>query len=444
MKISIKRGRDLTLRGAIIDNKVESITPRHVAIYPEDFHGFIAKVDVKVGDLVNVGTPIFHDKNVPELQLTSPVSGEIIEVERGERRRLIKVVIANDNKYTSDKIVIPDNYNDKDSLLKILAQSGLMAHIHRRPYDVVARPSDNPRDIFITAFDSSPLAYTSNYDTEDVELMARAVNFFHNITTGNIYISRRYAEQLPDIPGAKMVDVKGPHPAGNIGIQIANIAPINKGENIWALSTDTLRRIGYMLVNKQLDTKATVALTGSRVKTPMLIKTIIGASMAELLNGRLDEDNHHRRIISGNVLTGVKVDMEGHLRFPYTHISVIPEGDDVDEFMGWASFSPSKMSVNPSYPGKFFKKLFNPDARILGGRRAMIMSGLIDSVLPMDIMGEYLIKAAKSHDIDAMEQLGIYEVAPEDFALAECLDSSKMPYQAIIRESLDYLRGELE
>lgn len=443
MEINIRRGLDLKIAGAVTDRNVRCITPTAVAIYPEDYHGFSPKADVNVGDRVMVGSPLFHDKNCPELTITSPVSGHVTEVERGQRRKLIKVVIANDGLYSAIDFKNPGD--DAANISRLLAESGLMVYIHRRPYDVVARPTDAPRDIFVSAFDSAPLAVTHDYTVQDARDMEQGVSILSRLTTGNIYISRRSPSQLPDIAGCVMVDVKGPHPAGNTGVQIANISPVNKGENVWTLSADTLRRIGELFTTWHVDFSTRVALTGSRLSSRGIVSTPVGAPVSALLDGCLDNNDAHRRIISGNVLTGIKVNEDdGHLRFPYTQITAIPEGDDVDEFMGWASVSPSKMSINPSFPGRLFRRMFNPDARVLGGRRAMIMSGQIDRVLPMDIMGEYLIKAAKSHDIDRMEQLGIYEVAPEDFALAECIDSSKMPYQAIIRESLDYLRGELE
>ena len=211
------------------------------------------------------------------------------------------------------------------------------------------------------------------------------------------------------------------------------------------LSLDTLWRIGSLLTDGTVPAVTTVAITGSEVKTPHMARTIIGADMADLLKDELDDTPRHRRIISGNVLTGVAVPADGYLRFPYTQVTVIPEGDDVDEFMGWASLSPEKMSTSPSFPARLFgKKRFKPDARLLGGRRAMIMSGQYDKVFPMDILPEYLVKAVLAKDIDRMEQLGIYEVAPEDFALAEYVDTSKLELQKIIRQGLDYLRKELQ
>lgn len=442
MEITIKRGLDLRIAGGIADNAAVSISSSDVAVFPEDFTGFTPKADIKAGDSVSVGSPLLHDKFFPELKLTSPVSGIVTEVVRGERRRIVCVKVASDGKNTPVIFALPRR-DEAGHLLELLSLSGLLALVRRRPFDIVARPDDNVRDIFVTGFDSAPLAPLPAYGEDDVRFMGVAVKALRLLANEHIYIARRPNQQLPDIPGAVMIDVTGPHPAGNTSVQIAAVSPVNKGETVWTMSADTLVRIGRLLSTGRVDWSTRVALTGSQVASPVMVDTVAGASVAELIEGRLSDDPHSRRIISGNVLTGVKIDSDGYLRFPYTHITVIPEGDDVDEFMGWASLSPSKMSINPSFPGHFLHRMFKPDARVLGGRRAMIMSGLIDRVLPMDIMGEFLIKAINARDIDRMEQLGIYEVAPEDFALAECIDSSKVPYQQIVRDGLEYLRNEL-
>ncbi len=207
---------------------------------------------------------------------------------------------------------------------------------------------------------------------------------------------------------------------------------------------DTLSGIGQLILEGRRGFDTLVGLCGSEVKRPHAIATVDGADIAQLVGGQLKDSGAHLRIISGNVLTGVKVDVDDYLRFPYRQITVIPEGDDVDEFMGWASLSPAKMSVSRSFPFSRFTRLFRPDARVLGGHRAMIMSETADKVMPMDIMPEYLLKAIISRDIDRMEALGIYEVAPEDFALAEYVDPSKTEMQKLVREGLDYLRKETE
>ena len=271
-------------------------------------------------------------------------------------------------------------------------------------------------------------------------------------TAGSLYISVRdiakteplLGNDLKDNQRVTVAEISGKHPAGLPSIQAANLAPVNKGESVWMLDIITLARIGDMILNGRCDWSTEVALTGSEVKTPHMIRTVNGAAIEPLIAGSLKDNDHNTRIISGNVLTGINVGADGFLRFPYRQITVIPEGDDVDEFMGWASMSPNKMSQNRSFISRLFgKKLFAPDARINGGRRAMIMSEQYEKVLPMDIMAEYLIKAIISRNIEQMEALGIYEVTPADFALCEYVDPSKLELQKIVREGLDYLRKEL-
>ncbi len=446
MSICIKRGLDLRIAGAICDATCVGVNSEHVAVYPGDFPGFVPKADVRPGDKVAAGSPLLHDKAFGQIKLTSPVSGTVTDVVRGERRRIICVKLTADK--SGDSAKFDTAFADRDTLVTLLAESGLLAMMRRRPFDIVPHPDDVVRDIFVTAFDSAPLMPIETFDDADIADMELAVKALSLIAREHIYISHRSGQfDGRTVGGAVMTEVKGPHPAGNVGVQIANIRPVNKGEVVWTMSARTLVRIGSLLRTGAVDWTTKVAVCGSALLRPTMIRTVAGASITELVAERIDADDNngdkHHRIISGNVLTGVKVELDGYLRWPYTQVTVIPEGDDVDEFMGWASLSSAKMSINPSFPGHFLRKVFNPDARILGGRRAMIMSGLIDKVLPMDIMGEYLIKAFNARDIDRMEALGAYEVAPEDFALAECIDSSKVPYQQIVREGLEYMRNEL-
>ena len=246
------------------------------------------------------------------------------------------------------------------------------------------------------------------------------------------------------IEGTEDVEVEGGYPAGNAGMIAANIAPVNKGEIIWTLDAQALGRIGRIVRTGRPQWLAVIALTGPEVDHPTLLLAPAGSAVAPLLAGRLKASEHHVRIVSGNLLTGSAVGTDGYLHFPYRQLTVIADGDDRDEFMGWASFSPSKMSESRTFPGHFLSRAFTPDARLLGGRRAMIMSGEYDRYMPADILPEYLLKAIIARDIDGMERLGIYEVAPEDFAAAEYADTSKMPLQQIVREGLDFLRKELE
>ncbi|MDE6628748.1 MAG: NADH:ubiquinone reductase (Na(+)-transporting) subunit A, partial [Muribaculaceae bacterium] len=343
-----------------------------------------------------------------------------------------------------------DLYNRQTDAAKaksLLCASGIWAMMTQRPYAVVPNPDAVIRDVFVTGFDSAPLAVSkTKFTGDDIARMEAGVKMLSLITEGKVYVSRRAGQNLPDLKGAEMVDMAGPHPASNAGTLIAAIRPVNKGETVLCLDLPTLARAGAVALTGKLTCDTMVALTGSEIKRPHMVKTIIGASIKELLEGEIKNDGCHHRIISGNVLTGVRTDLDnGFLHMPWNQITVIPEGDDADEFMGWASVSPGKMSTSPSFPGKFLRrKPFNPDARLLGGRRAMIMSGEYDRMMPMDILPEYLIKAILAKDIDRMEQLGIYEVAPEDFALAEYADTSKLELQKIVREGLDYMRKELE
>jgi Na+-transporting NADH:ubiquinone oxidoreductase subunit A len=445
MNITLKKGLNLSISGEITDFAVKEFKATQCAIVPDDFNGFVPKLDVKEGDVVKVGSPLMHDKLQPEMLLVSPLAGTVKEIVRGERRKIMRVVIESNGQ--NDAVQFnTDSLKSRQDVINLLGNSGLLAMMRRRPYDTVPKLDTVPRDIFVTAFDTAPLALPLDLQLgEDAkDALTRAVKALKQVTSGDVYISRNDDSKVPDIDGAVNVTVNGRHPAGNVGVQIAAIAPINKGETVWTLDIVTLYKFGKLLETGKLDTAVLVGLCGPEVKNRQVIKTISGAIIRPIIEGNLADDNRHQRIISGNVLTGVAVNADEYLRAPYRQLSVIAEGDDVDEFMGWASLSPKKMSVSKSFPGHFLHKLFSPDARILGGRRAMIMSGEYDKVIPMDIMAEYLLKAIISRDIDEMEQLGIYEVAPEDFALAEYVDTSKMPLQQIVRDGLDYLRKELE
>lgn len=443
MKIKIKKGLDLKLAGAVaVDSPHRKVDPDYCAIFPDDYPGFTPKLAVKEGDKVEIGSALMHDKKDTDTVLVSPVSGTVKEIVRGERRKIIKVVVKNDQS---------GNYVTFDTSMptaQLLGQSGLLAAMRNRPYDIVPNSGTTPRDIFVTALDTAPLALplTSQLGKDATEVLTKAVAALKTLTSGKVYISTGDDWTFGDIDGAEQVSVSGPHPAGNVGIQIANIAPVNKGENVWTLDVVTLYKIGVLLTTGHIDPTVTVAVVGPEVSKPAIIDTVAGADIKPVLAGLLSDDTtHHIRIISGNVLTGTAVsEADGFLHMPWRQVTVIAEGDDVDEFMGWASIAPSKLSVNRALPLHWLHKLFSPDARLLGGRRAMIMSGEYDKVLPMDIMAEYLLKAILSHNIDDMEALGIYEVAPEDFALCEFVDTSKLPVQKIIRDGLDYLHKELE
>lgn len=456
--IKIKKGIDLPIEGGLRsgdETPSRVCNPKEVAVIPDDFHGFEPKLEVKESQAVKKGDPLMHDKRDEAMKLVAPCSGTVKSVVRGERRHIERIVIEPDGKDEAKRFDTAAYENaagdtKTEEAVKLLKESGLWAMMRQRPYDVVPEPDAIPRDIFVTAFDSAPLASDLKFLGTDIQPLEKAVELLGNIGKGNVYIGRKAGSDFPEIAGAVTVDFAGPHPAGNIGTQISSINPVNKGETVFTLTADTLFRIGRLLTEGKIDTTVTVAVVGPEVTVPASVETVMGADIASVTDGLIKTDRDHKRIISGNILTGYTVKPDGFLRFPYRQVTVIREGDDRDEFMGWASLSPKKMSQSRSFTSRIFPfnlfspKRFAPDARLLGGRRAFIMSEEYDRYTPLDIMPEYLLKAIIGRDIEKMEELGIYEVAPEDFALGEYADTSKIEAQKIVREGLDYLRKELK
>lgn len=441
IKLKLKKGLDLRIAGGIEDKAVKrKILPQRVSLCPDDFLGITPKPEVKEGTKVKAGEPLFHDKKFEDIKVVSPVSGVLKEIVRGERRKILQFIVEPEGKEAAKFDTAVKNAEEAKNLL---AHSGLWVFMRQLPYGIVPKYDVAPRDIFVSGFDSAPLApdYSLLLDGKEKELAA-GVKLLSMLTKGKVYFTCRSGFKA--VPGAEMVEIEGPHPAGNIGVAINNVAPVNKGEVVWTLDAITLARIGKMVISGTFDATAVVALTGSEIERPHYLETVIGADLTGILDSQLKKKKRHKRVISGNVLTGITETPEGFLHYPYRQVTVIPEGDDKVEFMGWASLSPKKMSVSTSFPGHFLSRLFKPDARLNGGRRAMIMSGEYDEMMPMDILPEFLIKAILSKNIDQMEELGIYEVVPEDFALAEYADTSKLELQKIVAEGLEYLRKELE
>lgn len=435
--INIKKGLDIPLQGKASSEITADTITDLFAITPDDFPGYTWKTAVKAGDAVECGSPLLYAKECEDIVLSSPVSGIVEEIHRGERRKIEFISVKKQGEQTQIKI-------DKNTpVLSTLQRSGLFAMLRQRPYDILPDKDATPRDIFVTAFDTAPLAPTVIADS-DAKYLESGLKALSSLTTGKVYLSVKAGSGITS-QVAEVCEFNGPHPAGNVGTQIAAIKPVNKGETVWTLDAATACRIGKLIETGEIDYSATVALTGPCVKNPHLIETTIGAKLSSLLNNQISTESGKTRIISGNVLTGWRADLkEGFLRYPYRQITVIEEGDNADEFMGWASLSPKKYSVSRTFPAflRGLSKPFNFDARIKGGHRAMIMSGEYDKVFPMDIYPEYLIKAILAKNIEKMEERGIYEVAPEDFALPEFVDTSKLELQKIVREGLDYLRKE--
>lgn len=432
-EINIKKGLDIPLEGKA-EGKPEPIKAGLIGICPDDFPGYTWKCDVKPGDTVAKGTSLFHAKEAEAIKLVSPVAGTVEEIRRGERRKILAVTVR-----TGEDANCQIN---AASLVEKLKMSGLWAMMRQRPFDVVPSETSEPRDIFVTAFDSSPLA-GNVIPTHIAEYLEPGLEALKTLTKGSVYLAVRPGQGLRT-KVAKVLDMIGPHPAGNASVQIAAVAPINKGETVWTVDAGTAARIGMLVKKGYCDYRAEVAITGPAAIKPKKVLTEIGASLSEILNGELKEEAS-LRVISGNVLTGIKVNpATDFLRYPYRQITIIEEGDKADEFMGWASMNPKKFSIKRTFPAflRGLEKPFNFDARLKGGHRAMILSGELDKVFPFDIYPEYLIKAMIAGDYDKMEKLGIYEIAPEDFALPEFVDTSKQELQKLTRESLEKLRKD--
>ena len=437
--VRLKKGFDIHLLGAISDNALAATgQPQSVAVVPDDFHGIIPRMEKKEGEHVIAGEPLYHDKNYEAIKVVAPVSGTVKEVRRGERRHIDAIVIIPDG--GADTVA----HDLKRPALDVLLDSGLWVMMRQRPYDVVPVPGVKPRDVFVTAFDSAPLAPDLDVVLGDKrQYIKKGVEVLNGLTSGKVYIGIRDGQSI-DAPGAEVTTFVGPHPASNAGVQAANTKPVNKGETVWTMDIVTLARIGELFTTGKVSHDTVTAITGEMVQQPRYVTTVMGADLETVLKHELT-NVVQSRIISGNVLTGMKVEASQWLRAPYRHITVIPEINKPDEFMGWAALSPNRFSIYRTFTTwlRGLKTPVSMDSRIKGGERAIVRTGEYDAMLPMDVYGEFLIKAIISGDIDKMEQLGIYEIAPEDFALAEFADTSKLELQRIVREGLDRLRAEM-
>ena len=444
--VKISKGLNINLKGAPVAEMTSVETAKQYALMPADFTRVTPKVVVKPEDTVKAGDPLFVDKSIPELQFVSPVSGKVVAVHRGERRRVLSVVVESDGKFESVEYKAKDVLSlSSDEIKADLLKAGLFAFMRQRPYDVIADPKDAPRAIYVSAFDSKPLAVSFEValkgNEEDFQTGLDALSRIAPVHLGICACQKSTA--LLVAKNVVTTIFKGPHPAGNVGVQINKTAPVNKGEIVWTIGAEEVIFIGRLFNKGKVDFTRTVALAGSEVKNPSYSKVVLGAQLTNLLKGRLEE-KHELRIIDGNVLTGKKTTADGFLGAFSTEVTVIPEVMGGDELLGWAMPRFSMYSTSHSYFSWLFpKRKYTIDARIKGGERHMIMSNEYDKVFPMDIYPEYLIKAIITGNIDKMEQLGIYEVAPEDFALCEFVDSSKLELQRIVREGLDKLRAEM-
>lgn len=435
--IKLKKGYNLNLKGGITDASiVDAPLAQSYAIVPDDFSGIVPRLEKKEGEHVAAGEAVYHDKANEAIKICSPVCGTVKEVRRGERRKIEAIIIEPNG---GNDCAAIDTSDAKSALLN----SGLWALLRQRPYDVVPSPDVTPRDIFVTCFDSAPLAADWKLFTDgNADIIKKGLQALKSLTSGDVYLGCCPGNV---IDSDHTVVFDGPHPAGNAGIQAANIRPVNKGEVVWTTDIITVMRIGKLMATGKVDFSTIVAVTGEKAAKPQLVKCIAGAPVASVVAGAVDINDANTRIISGNVLTGTHIAASDYIRAPYRQITAIPNIAVEDEFMGWASVSPKKFSVYRSFTSWLFgnRKAASFDAKINGGERAIVMAGEYDRMIPMDIYAEFLLKAIITFDIEKMEQLGIYEVAPEDFALAEYADTSKLELQSIVCNGLNRLRAEM-
>jgi len=449
--VKLKRGFTINLAGKAEKNLAEFSQPETFAVKPTDFVGMLRpKALVDVGDNVKAGTPVLVDKKHDNISYTSPVSGEVVEIRRGEKRKLLEIVILADkeieyasfNSYAVSDLVKASRADVQQQML----DSGVWPNLIQRPYGIVANPEDSPRDIFISGFDSHPLAPDYNFilKGEDKNFQA-GIEVLKKFTNGTIHVNIDGLGEVNQVyTAAESVQINkfsGKHPAGNVGVQIHHLAPINKNDLVWTINPYGVIQIGKLFIEGRYDTSKIIALAGSEVKNPQYYKTFGGANVRKFTEGNLNND--HVRYISGNVLTGENISVQGHLGYYDQMFTVIPEGDK-PEFFGWFLPSFKKLSFSRSIGSLSFlnssKKEYVIDTNMHGGARAFVQTGDFEKVTPMDILPTHLIKSILAEDYDEIEALGIYEVIEEDLALCEFIDVSKHDIQAIVRDGLNLIQ----
>ncbi len=443
-----KKGHDLKLAGSPSD-EIKTIHTNRYAIKPTDFNGIspIPKVMVEVGAEVMAGDPLFFDKKRPEIIYVSPVSGEVVEIKRGAKRAINEVIILADKEISYKTFEVPDIENvDREGLINFLVGSGVWPMLNQRPFDIVADINESPRDIFISTFDSSPLALDSNLIIEGNEAaFQKGCDILAALTEGSVYLGLDGRSDAPAKGYSAVVGVKknyfsGKHPVGNVGVQIHHVAPIKGADKVWTLGVQEVIIIGKLFLEGKFDASRLVALVGAQVSNPSIIRTYQGANIGDLVEGNLSEEKN--RIIAGNVYTGKEITKDSFLGFTDNQITVIKEGDNYETF-GWLLPITPRPSISGTFPNFLFPNFeFEGETNTHGEKRAFVVTGQYESVLPMDVYPQHLMKAIMAGDFERMEGLGINELSEEDLALCEFVCTSKMPLQQILREGLEMMREQ--
>ena len=445
-EIRLKKGLNINLLGEA-DKVYASVKPtERYVVKPTDFHALTPKLAVKVGDKVKAGTTLFFDKYNDKVNFSAPVSGEVIDIVRGAKRKILEVVLKADAVIEYEHFISDSAKSiSREQIIDTMLKSGIWPFVRQKPYDIVANPTDTPKAIFISAFNSAPLTIDNDFALYGMdELFQKGLDYITQLSSGKTHLNidgnTNPSKVFTGAKGVVINKISGAHPAGNVGVQVHHIDPINKGEVVWYLQPQDVIAIARLFTEGKYDVSRIVALAGSQVKKPKYYRTIAGATVANLLFDNINEGDN--RIISGDILTGQHIDVNGTLGFYDTTITVIEEGKE-QEFLGWIlpglhKFSASKTFLSWLTPSK----KYTLNANMHGEERAYVMTGEYEKVLPMDIFPAHLIKACMIEDIELMENLGIYEVSPEDFALCEFVCTSKIEVQTIIRNALELVRKE--
>ena len=445
--IRIKKGLDLNLVGVAEQTFHKEVASTTFGFYLDDFHTLTPKLQLKEGTEVKAGEPLFYDKNNPDIQFVSPVSGELVAIERGERRKVLSIRLLADKEQEYLKHPkLSLNEVSREELLRYFLSTGLWPFIKQRPFDLIADPKQTPKAIFVSGLNTGPLNTDLDFVLKGSEdKLQAALSALKKLTPGSVHVTvaSKKNSVFSTLDDIVLHQINQLHPAGLVGTQIAHIDPINKGEVVWVVGAQDLVIIGELLLTGQFNATRAIAVAGSCVTSPKYIKTKIGAELGPIIEamGVQEGDN---RFIAGDVLTGTQVKPDEHLRYYATQLTVIPEGNDY-EFFGWNKPVFDKVSPTRALTFSWLNKnkAYDLDTNTNGEHRAFVVTGSYEEVFPLDIYPMQLLKACMVKDFDEMEQLGLYEVAPEDFSLTEFICISKQSHQAIIREGLDVLKQEL-
>ena len=444
--IRIKKGLDIKLNGAADKQLAKAIKSNTYAINPDDFHGVIPKIVAKVGTEVKAGSPLFYSKTNDQILFNSPVSGEVVEIVRGAKRKILsfKVQASSEQQYKDFGVKNVASMNG-DEIKSHLLQAGCWPFIKQRPYDILANPEVAPKAIFVSGYNSAPLASDLDFVLAEKENeLNAAITALSKLTNGKVHVSvNNSTSPLAKVKDAEIHTLNGPHPIGNVSTQIAQVDPINKGEIVWTVSAQDLVIIGELLLTGRYSATRKIAVVGSSIKAPKYYETKIGAELSTFVyDAGVNGDNV--RMINGDVLSGTKIAPDGHLSSTAGTFTVIPEGDDY-EFFGWNTpvFNKISSSRALTFSWLFPKKKYDLNTNTNGEHRAFVVTGNYEEVFPLDIYPMQLLKAFSYNDLDEMEKLGAYEIAPEDFALTEFVCVSKQNHQELVRKGLDVMYKEI-